>query len=247
VSAEAIGLLALAAVATSALSAVVGMAGGIALLGVLLLFLDPLVAIPLHAVVQLVSNASRTVAQREHVDWTIARAFVLPLLPAGALGLAVGRELPPDALRIGIAALVLVATWRPQWLRLAPDPDPARIGRRFFSLGAAIGFLNVTIGATGVLAAPFFQGLGLSRREIVGSQALCQAAGHVAKIALFGLAGFAFRPHALLLAALCVSSLAGTLLGTALLERVDERTFTRVYRVVLSLLAAELLLEGVGI
>ena len=53
--------------ATSILSAVVGMAGGITLLSVMLLFYDPLVAIPLHGVVQLISNSSRAVIQRRHL------------------------------------------------------------------------------------------------------------------------------------------------------------------------------------
>ena len=56
-----ISILAGAALATSMLSAIVGMAGGIILLSVMLLFLDPLVAIPLHGVIQLISNGSRTV------------------------------------------------------------------------------------------------------------------------------------------------------------------------------------------
>jgi hypothetical protein len=42
---------------TAVLSGVLGMAGGIALLGVLLIELPPLVAIPLHGVIQLVSKA----------------------------------------------------------------------------------------------------------------------------------------------------------------------------------------------
>ena len=46
-----VSILTAVALATSVLSAVVGMAGGIVLLSVMLLFLDPLVAIPLHAVV----------------------------------------------------------------------------------------------------------------------------------------------------------------------------------------------------
>ena len=211
----------------------------------MLLFLDPMAAIPLHAVVQLVSNGSRTFYQREHVDWRIAGSFVLPLLPAGALGLVLARDLPPDALRLAIAVLVLVATWRPGWLALAPKPDPAHVGRRFLSLGAAIGFLNVTVGATGVLAGPFFLGLGLSRQALIGSQAVCQMAGHLAKILLFGAAGFAFQEHAGLLAGLCAASLVGASVGTAVLEKVSERRFGWLYRGVLTLLALQLLLETV--
>jgi uncharacterized membrane protein YfcA len=240
----ALEILAATAFATSVLSAVVGMAGGMTLLGVMLLFLDPLAAIPLHAVVQLVSNGSRTFYQRQHVDWRIAGSFVLPLLPAGALGLLLARRLPADATRIAIASLVLLATWRPTWLALAPPSANAPLGRRFFALGSVIGFLNVNVGATGVLMSPFFLGLGLGRQALVGSQAVCQMAGHLAKILLFGAAGFAFREHAALLVWLCGSSLAGARVGTWLLDRVNEQQFTWLYKGVLTLLALQLLWES---
>ena len=76
-----VGVLALAALLTSILSAIVGMGGGITLLAIMLLFLDPLVAIPLHATVQMVSNGTRAVAQRHHVEWGILWRYALPLLP----------------------------------------------------------------------------------------------------------------------------------------------------------------------
>lgn len=244
-SGDVVALLAAAAFATSALSAVVGMAGGMTLLAFLLLFVDPLTAIPLHAVVQLVSNGSRTFYQRRHVDWRIAASFVLPLLPAGALGLVLATRLPADATRAAIAALVLLATWRPGWLSLGGAGESVSRRQRFLALGAAIGFLNINVGATGVLMAPFFLGLGLARQAIIGSQAVCQMAGHLVKIVLFGAAGFGFADYACLLACLCVASLAGAHAGTLLLDRVSETTFTRLYRGVLTLLAAQLLFASV--
>ena len=241
-----LAVLTATAFATSVLSAVVGMAGGMTLLGVMLLFLDPLAAIPLHAVVQLVSNGSRTFYQRRHVDWSIAASFVLPLLPAGALGLALAKRLPPDATRVAIALLVLVATWRPAWRALGGAGGRLSRRPRFLALGSAIGFLNVNVGATGVLMSPFFLGLGLGRQALIGSQAVCQMAGHLAKIVLFGAAGFAFREHALLLACLCAASLAGARAGTALLEHVTDEQFAWLYRGVLTLLALQLLAESAG-
>lgn len=243
----AITILAATAFATSVLSAVVGMAGGMTLLAVMLLFVEPLAAIPLHAVVQLVSNGSRTFYQREHVDWRIAGSFVLPLLPAGALGLLVAQRLPADATRLAIALLVLVATWQPRWLTPGAGGETSHKGRRFFALGSAIGFLNVNVGATGVLMAPFFLGLGLPRQALIGSQAVCQMAGHLVKIVLFGIAGFAFREHALLLGCLCVASLAGARVGTWLLDSVSEAQFTRLYKAVLTMLAVQLAFESAGL
>ena len=111
-----LGLLAATAFATSVLSAIVGMAGGITLLAVMLLFFDPLVAIPLHGIVQLVSNSSRTVAQRSHVRWDIVWRYALPLLPLGWLGLLLAESISPDVARLIIGVFVLVATWRPAWM-----------------------------------------------------------------------------------------------------------------------------------
>ena len=102
------------------------MAGGITLLAVMLLFLEPLVAIPLHGVVQLVSNSSRTWLHREHVDWSIVRRYALPLLPLGFVGLAITQRIPPDAAKAAIGAFVLVATWRPGWLLLGTKPGDQR-------------------------------------------------------------------------------------------------------------------------
>jgi len=90
-------LLALVTVATSTVSGVIGLAGGMLLLSALLLVFDPVVAIPLHGAVQLVSNGSRAWFQRPHVRWDAVVRFVWPLLPAGALGLSLLRSIPADA------------------------------------------------------------------------------------------------------------------------------------------------------
>ncbi|MHC4225110.1 MAG: hypothetical protein ACYSUN_14050, partial [Planctomycetota bacterium] len=86
-----IAILGAAALATSALSAIVGMAGGITLLTVMLVFLDPLVAIPVHGAVQMVSNSSRAVIQRRHLRWGIIARYALLLLPMGFVGLPIAQ------------------------------------------------------------------------------------------------------------------------------------------------------------
>jgi uncharacterized membrane protein YfcA len=225
---------------TAVLSGVLGMAGGIALLAVLLLYLPPLVAIPLHGVIQLVSNGSRVVAQRQHARFEWILWYALPLLPAGLLGLGVARALPEAALEGAIGAVVLLATWLPA---RGAAVAPAEIGRprlRFVALGGCSGFLNMVVGATGVLIDPFFLGLGLSRQALVGTKAACQALGHLAKVALFGAAGFAFAEHAPLLALGTACAVGGTWVGSRLLDRLSERSFLWLYRSVLTGLALRL-------
>jgi uncharacterized membrane protein YfcA len=235
--------LAAVALVTSALTAVLGLGGGIVLLAVMLLWLDPLVAIPLHAAIQIFSNASRTAIQREHVAWPLLARYAVPLLPAGVLGLACARALPGSALEAAIGAFVLVATWWPRALLLGFDPAKLSSGARFWLMGGLIGFLNPAVGATGPLQGPFFLDLGLSRQGVVGTFAACQTLGHAAKLVLFGAAGFAFLPHLAPLAALGLVVVAGTWLGSRLLDRVDERTFGWLYRGVLSAVAMYLVVR----
>jgi uncharacterized membrane protein YfcA len=240
-----LALLVAVAFATSVLSAILGMAGGMVLLSVMLLFMDPLEAIPLHGVIQLVSNASRGVFQREHVATDIVWRYALPLLPMGFAGLLLAQSLSPATTRALIGAFVLLATWRPGLLLLGAHPERADRNRRFLVLGAAVGLLNVTVGATGPLIAPFFLNLGLSRHQIIGTKAACQTLGHLAKLVVFGAAGFAFMAFAVPLALLAGAGIAGTWLGTRILGRVPELWFTRLYRAALTLIALHLLVfEG---
>jgi uncharacterized membrane protein YfcA len=216
------------------------MAGGITLLAAMLLFMDPLEAIPLHGAIQLVSNGSRSWIQRDHVRWDILGRYALPLVPMGLIGLAFAQRVQPDGLKALIGVFVLLATWSPRLLLLGRHPERLDPRRRFLALGAVAGVLNPTIGATGPLIAPFFLGLGLSRFALVGTKAACQTLGHLVKIALFGAVGFAFGAHAGLLALLIPLVVLGTWLGSRILHGVDERTFVWLYRGVLTLIALRL-------
>lgn len=229
--------------ATSVLSAIVGMAGGMVLLAAMVLWLEPLVAIPVHGWIQLAANGSRAWIQRVHVDRGILLRFAALLVPAGALGLVLAQALPAAGLRLAIGVFVLLATWRPRWLLAGARPERAAVGPRFVALGGVSGALNIVVGATGPLIAPFFLGLGLSRQALVGTKAACQAAGHLAKVALFGLgAGFALGPWLPFLAAAIACAFAGTWVGSLLLDRVSERAFELLYKVVLTAIALRLVL-----
>ena len=158
----------------------------------------------------------------------------------GLLGLSLARALPPTGARCLIGAFVLVATWAPQLLLIGTHPENSDSHRRFWVLGAVVGFMNVTVGATGPMIAPFFLSIGLDRRALIGTKAACQALGHLAKLAVFGVVGFAFAEHAGTLALLSVLVIIGTWLGSRLLEFVSEVWFVRLYRTVLTLIALRL-------
>lgn len=233
-------ILAGASFGTALLSAVVGLAGGMTLLAVMLLFYDPWVVLPIHGAIQLISNLARSFFQRRHIETWILGRFSILLVPAALLGLYVGRELPAEATKVAIGVFVLVATWQPRWLFFGAHPESIEPGTRFLAMGGVVGFLNMTVGATGPFSAPFFLNLDLSRHAMVGTKAATQALGHTVKIALFAAAGFAFARYALPLLVLALCTVAGTWAGSRILDRVSEATFTHLYRAVLTLIALRL-------
>lgn len=238
-------LLAVVVFLTAILSAVVGMAGGLTLLVVMLQWIDPLVAIPLHGAVQLVSNGTRVGVQRRHVDWRVAGWFALLLLPMGWVGLSLAEVAPRSLLRAAIGVLALGVLWLPK-LRRAPAAEaagsPSRL--RFLFLGGAAGALNTSVGATGPFIAPFFLDLGLDRRGVIGTKAACQTAGHLIKVLVFGLAGFVFWPYLPVLGLMACAAVLGTWTGSWLLDRVSEVWFTRLYVSVLTVLGIRLVVGG---
>ena len=224
------------------------MAGGITLLSVMLLFLDPLVAIPVHGVVQLVSNGSRTYIQRRHVEWWIFFRYAVPLIPMGFVGVEIAQALPPAGLKVAIGVFVLLATWARGSLLAGTHPEKASPTRRFLVLGTVVGALNTTIGATGPLIAPFFLNLGLSRHGVIGTKAACQTAGHMVKIGVYGVAGFAFTPFVVPLVLLSAITVVGTWIGSRILGHVNEVWFVRLYKGVLTVIALRLVVwDGLAV
>jgi uncharacterized membrane protein YfcA len=236
----------LASLGTAAVSAILGMAGGIMLLAVMLLFLEPAVAIPIHAIAQLASNSSRTLVHLRAIRRDLFLPYLILLLPAGMLSLPLTQHAPPDVLSAAIGVFVLVATWRREWLLLGFDPAKIPTGPRFTLVGGLSGLLGPVVGATGPFIAPFFLGLGLTRFELIGTTAACQASGHLAKLVLFGTGGFEFGVHAPLYLGMIVAVVLGTSLGTKLLEYIPEERFPAIFKTALTLVALRLVWSGVS-
>jgi uncharacterized membrane protein YfcA len=236
-------LFAVVAVVTSAITAVSGLGGGIILLAVMLLVLDPLVAIPLHAAIQLASNSTRALRLSDDVEWPYALRFALPLLPAGYLGLALASSIPADAGRAVIGVFALVATWRPSLLSLGGDRPVPPTG--FYLVGAVAGVLNMSLGATGPAVAPVFRRATSGRMAFVATFAAAQVAGHLAKLVVFGLDGFAYLDWIVVLAVGSAAVAVGTVIGTTWLRRMSEQLFQAVFRVALTVVAAQLIYTAV--
>ena len=234
-------LVGVAALVGSAITAVAGLGGGILLLSVLLQFLNPLEAIPVHAVIQFASNSFRAFILRHDVDWGVVARFALLLLPSGVLGLLVAEAFPVGVGRIFIAIFALILVWWPQ--ALTSMSSLLGNGRRsFVPLGAIAGFLNIPFGVTGPAIAPVFRRELPIRTAMVATFAMAQTSGHLTKIVLFAGDGFRYGDQWSLVLVGVTAVMAGTWFGTRILRHLSERLFSHLFRFALTVISFRVIL-----
>lgn len=220
---------------TSALTAAVGIGGGLALLAVLATLISPAAVIPVHGVVQLGSNAGRAMLLRRHAAGTLTGLFALGSIVGAVIGGQLVVTLPSGVLQLILGLFILYAVWAPKF-RASAVPL-----RGYLLVGAAATFVTMFIGATGPFIAAFISPDRLSRHAVVATHAACMTVQHALKVLVFGLLGFAFLPWLPLLAAMIASGFLGTIVGRKALDRLPEKSFGWIFKAVLTLLAARLL------
>ncbi|MFT7475077.1 MAG: putative membrane protein YfcA [Verrucomicrobiales bacterium] len=236
-------IVGIAAVLTGILSAVAGLGGGIVLLAVLAQFFAPTTAIPIQGGIQLASNLSRTTMLRAEINWSVVWRTAVPILPASLLGVALATSVPEDATLVVIAIFLLTVTWRPQLLTWRGKRGASI--NAMFGVGAASGFLNSTVGASGAFTSHFFRAFTSTHVAFVATAAASQVFAHLAKLIAFGAAGFDPRDHVSVMVAGAVGTIAGTRIGGRLLHRADEKLLERLFHVVLTSLAIRLLVKAI--
>ncbi|MER2535321.1 MAG: sulfite exporter TauE/SafE family protein [Rhizobiaceae bacterium] len=228
-----------ASAVTSALTASFGIGGGIAMLALLGIWLPVNALIPVHGAVQLGSNTGRAWRQRAFVR----RDVILPFLCGGVVGAGVAAfivvDLPESAMKVVLGLFLLFAVW----VRI---PALERLSRSALGMASAgVSVLSMLVGATGpVVVALLSRMIAGDRKALVATTAVAMTIQHLLKIVVFGVAGFAFAQWVPLVLAMIGSGYAGTVYGSALLDRMPEAAFARWFNVLISLLAADLVRRG---
>lgn len=228
-------LLVAASFFTSALTASMGIGGGVLMLTIMAYVLPVAALIPVHGAVQLGSNAGRFAMLRRHVAWRPLAAFAAGSVVGALLGARFVTALPETVLTLVLATFILAVTW-------VPLPRLDRLGPQgFAATGAATTFLSMFVGATGLINAALLGRIFESRLVLVGTFAGIMTAQNAFKSVGFALAGFDFAPWLALVAAMMATGLIGTILGGRLLARTPEARFRLGFRILLSLMAADLI------
>ncbi len=226
---------------TSAITAAFGIGGGVAMLGALAGTVPPAVIVAVHGLVQLGSNMGRAFIQKDHANWRLFWLFMVGAVIGVALGAWLFRAMPEKVLLAMLGVFILVMVW-------VPKPKIPGLDRAGMVLGGGISsVLTMFVGATGPFIQSLLVPLGLDRKQIVATQAVMMTAQHALKVAAFGFIGIALVPWLPLIAAMVVSGFIGTVMGTKLLDRMSERFFQITLKIVLTIVALDLLRRAAGI
>jgi len=218
----ALGVVAVTVLASSFVSGLFGMAGGMILLGVLLVFMDVAPAMVLFGIIQMVSNGWRATLWFRYVEWSIVWRFLVGSTLVFLLLRSIALMPSKATLYFTLGLLPFVADLLPRRVSL----DITRPGVPYVA-GSLIIVLQLMAGAAGHILDVFFQKSRLDRMTIVATKAVTQVMGHVYRIIYFGSFGMtvdASIPWWAYAAAIALT-IAGTSLAALVLGRMTDDGF----------------------
>ncbi len=238
-----VSLLGGASLVTSFISGILGMAGGMLLLGILLAVLPLPAAMMLHGLTQFTSNGGRAWMLRHDIDWRIFGGY--------AVGAAVAAGLFALAGIVLSKPLALVAMGLTPFIGLAlPESLHLNVERRghAFACGLICVALSLTAGVAGPLLDLFYVRSRMRRHAVVATKACTQTLSHLIKILYFGgVASTAtLDAEPVLAVPMVLLALVGTSLSKRVLERMSDTSFRQWTRWTVMSLGVAYMAWGLG-
>jgi uncharacterized membrane protein YfcA len=215
-------ILGVSVLATSFISGILGMAGGMILMGILLMMMPLPAAMMMHGVTQLASNAWRALLWRKSVDWRVFRGYVAGAMVALALFAMLQLVVSKPIALVVMGFTPFISLALPEKLHL-------NVERRGHSFGCGMicSALSLTAGVSGPILDVFFVRSGMGRHAVVATKAMTQSFSHLQKIVYFGAMVASARAvvEPWLAAMMVALAFTGTSLSRRVLERMDDRSF----------------------
>ena len=164
-----LAILAASSLVTSFISGILGMAGGMILMGVLLALLPLPAAMMLHGITQLAANGWRAVLLRSEVDWAVFRGYVFGALLALLLFTLVRLVVSKPVALIAMGLTPFATLWLPEGLHL----NAQRRGQALVC-GVLCAAMSLTAGVSGPILDIFFVRTQMRRHAVVATKALTQ-------------------------------------------------------------------------
>ena len=171
-----------AVLVTSILSGILGMAGGMVLMGVLVWVLPVQQAMMLHATSQFFANGSRAVIHRKHLHFSSIKYYLFGLF-CTLLIFCLITFVPSKMavfLLMGIGPFIPVIMGGKVKFDFTKPPQAVLCG-------VLVTCFQLTGGVSGPMLDMFFQKIPMTRHQVVATKAFTQSISHITKFIYFGL------------------------------------------------------------
>ena len=248
-------LLTFATLATSIISGVLSMAGGMILMGVFGFFLSVPAAMVLHGVAQTVSNGSRVWLHRRHLKWNVLIPYSVGSFIVLAVFVLVTFVPNKAIVFILIGSFPFIALILPRTINLDMQRRPVA-----FLSGLVVTTAQMLAGASGPVLDIFYVKSSLTRYEILGTKAITQTLGHILKliyyayfISLFANSASPTAPLGegavdlpfWIYPAVIAAAILGNWLGKQIIEKINDELFKRVGRYVIMVIGVVYIGKGI--
>ena len=182
-------ILCLSSFVTSTITASFGLGGGALLILIMVNILNPLVIIPIHAVIQISSNSTRALMLRKNINYKFISPFIIGSLVGVSIAGIILIDLPKFIIQSLIGIFILYSLYIPQAKNI-------KITKWSIGLiGTISSFLTMFVGASGPIMAPFIRSFTENRQSTVATQAAFMTWKHGIKIIVFIILGFSFENY----------------------------------------------------
>jgi len=205
-------------------SGIVGTGATIILLPILVYGFGPREAVPIMAIVALMSNFAKITSWWKEIDWRACAAYAAGGIPAAALGARTLLVLPERLIDIALGLFFLAMVPGRRWLARR---KVTFVAWHLVLAGAVIGFLTGIVVSTGPLSVPAFAAYGLVKGAFIATEAAGSLALYISKAVTFR--QFGALPVDIITKGLISGSsvMAGTYLARLIVERLSVATFQR--------------------
>lgn len=237
-------LLVVATLATSLVSGVLSMAGGMILMGVFGLFLTVPTAMVIHGIAQAVSNGSRIWLHRQHIRWSVLLPYAVGSLAVLAAFVVITFVPNKGLVFILIGIFPFLAFITPKSIGLDIEKPVTA-----FTCGLLVTTAQMLAGASGPVLDIFYVQSKLSRYEILGTKAITQTLGHIIKLVYYGLfLGVSTDGEVPLwvIPAVIVAALLGNYLGKLVVDRMDDAMFKNIGRIAILMIGIAYIGKGLS-
>ena len=224
---------------TSFITSIASLGGGLIMLASLAQYFPPSSLIPIHALIQLSNNISRTFLFRKDIVFSIFKPVLYGSVFGSLIGIALFSAISEGIILLLIGLFIILMIYSQNVFKTVGKFLPNSICGL---ISACVGML---VGANGPLVTSFLATKDLKPKELIGTHGAIMVAQHLFKIIAFILLfNFLIIQYLFLVICTTITGFLGAWLAKVYLEKIAKNIFDILLKILLAGLSTLLIIKG---